>query len=119
MGRRASSEPFMKSLSIKTRLVLLVGSLLILLVAAAGFTIVCMKASNVALGSLYNDRVVSLEQLKHVGDAYNDAVDVAHKVAAGALPAAAGATQLKADQDRIARRWKDYASSDLDDEELP
>ena len=109
----------MKSLSIKTRLVLLVGSLLILLVAAASFTVFRMKASNAALGSLYNDRVVSLEQLKHVGDAYNDAIDIAHKVAAGSLAAPAAATQLKADQDRIAKRWKDYASSDLDDEEMP
>ena len=109
----------MKSLNIKTRLVLLVGSLLILLVAAASFTVVRMKASNASLGSLYNDRVVSLEQLKHVGDAYNDAVDIAHKVAAGSLAAPEGAAQLKADQGKIARSWKDYASSDLDEQELP
>ena len=70
----------MKSLSIKTRLVLLVGSLLILLIAAASFTIFRMKAGNESLGSLYNDRVVALEQLKHVADAYNEAVDIAHKV---------------------------------------
>ena len=109
----------MKSLNIKTRLVLLVGSLLILLLAAASFTVVRMRASNASLGSLYNDRVVSLEQLKHVGDAYNDSVDIAHKVAAGSLAAPEGATQLKADQARIARRWKEYANSDLDEQELP
>ena len=56
----------MKSLSIKTRLALLVGSLLILLIAAAGFTVVRMKASNESLGSLYNERVTALELLKHV-----------------------------------------------------
>ena len=109
----------MKSLSIKTRLALLVGSLLILLVAAAGFTVSRMKAGNESLGSLYNDRVVSLEQLKHTGDAYNEVVDIAHKVGSGALAGPAGATQLKAAQAKIARRWKDYLATDLDGEELP
>ena len=109
----------MQNLSIKTRLILLVGSLLVLLVAAAGFTIVRMKASNESLGSLYNERVAALELLKHVGDGYNEAVDVAHKVGAGSLAAPAGAAEVKAAQARIAARWKDYASSNLDDEELP
>jgi hypothetical protein len=36
----------MKSLTIKTRLALLVGGLLILLIAAASFTVFRMKASN-------------------------------------------------------------------------
>ena len=109
----------MQSLTIKTRLILLVGSLLVLLVAAAGFTVVRMKASNESLGSLYNERVAALELLKHVGDGYNEAVDVAHKVGAGSLAAPAGAAEVKAAQARIAARWKDYASSSLDDEELP
>jgi len=109
----------MKSLSIKTRLALLVGSLLILLIAAAGFTVVRMKASNESLGSLYNERVTSLELLKHVADGYNEAVDVAHKVGAGSLAAPAGAAQVKAAQVKIAQRWKDYSSSSLDEQELP
>ena len=118
-GGASSSEPSMKSLSIKTRLVLLVGSLLILLIAAASFTLFRMQASNESLGSLYNDRVVALEQLKHVADAYNDAVDIAHKVGSGSLAGSAGAAQVKAAQARIAQRWKDYASSSLDEQELP
>jgi methyl-accepting chemotaxis protein len=109
----------MQSLTIKTRLILLVGSLLVLLVAAASFTVVRMKASNESLGSLYNERVAALELLKHVGDGYNEVVDVAHKVGAGSLAAPAGAAEVKAAQARIAARWKDYASSNLDDEELP
>ena len=109
----------MKSLSIKTRLLLLVGSLLIMFVAAASFVVARMKASNESLGSLYNERVVALEQLKHVADAYNDAVDVAHKVGAGALTPAAGATQARAAQGKVARRWQEYTASNLDDEERP
>ncbi len=118
-GGASSLEPSMKSLSIKTRLILLVGSLLILLIAAASFTVFRMKASNESLGSLYNERVVALEQLKHVADGYNDAVDIAHKVGAGSLAGPAGAAQVKAAQAKIAQRWKEYASSNLDDEELP
>jgi len=109
----------MKSLSIKSRLVLLVGSLMVLVVAAAGFTVFRLKASNESLGSLYNDRVASLELLKHVGDGYNDAVDVAHKVGAGTLAAPAGAAQVKADLAKIAQHWKEYYSSSLDEQELP
>ena len=110
----------MKSLSIKTRLILLVGSLLILLIAAASFTVFRMKASNASLGSLYNDRVVALEQLKHVADEYgNGLVDTAHKVGSGALDAPAGAARVKAAQATIAKRWKEYTATDLDDEERP
>ena len=110
----------MKSLSIKTRLVLLVGSLLILLIAAASFTVFRMKASYESLGSLYNDRVVALEQLKHVADEYgNGVVDVAHKVGSGSMTGSAGAARVKAAQAKIARRWKDYLATELDDQELP
>ena len=109
----------MKSLSIKTRLVLLVGSLLILLLAAAAFTVFRMKASNESLGSLYNDRVMSLEQLKTAGDAYNHIVDIAHKVGSGSLTGSAGATQVRAAKARGDERWKAYASSSLDEQELP
>ena len=109
----------MKSLSIKTRLALLVGSLLILLIVAASFTVFRMKASNESLGSLYNDRVTALEQLKHVGDGYSDMVDIAHKVGSGALASAAGATQLRTAQARAATRWKEYLATELDAEEVP
>ena len=109
----------MNSLSIKTRLVLLVGSLLLLLVVAAAFLVVRMKASNESLGSLYNDRVMALELLKHAGDGYNDIVDIAHKVASGSLTASGGATQVKAAHAKAIERWKEYLATDLDQQEVP
>jgi len=109
----------MKSLSIKTRLLLLVGSLLVLLVVAASFLVFRMKASNASLGSLYNDRVMSVELLKHVDDGYNEVVDIAHKVGAAAMAPAAGATQAKAARDKAARSWKAYLATPLDDQERP
>ncbi len=110
----------LKSLRIQTRLLLLVGSLLALFVLACAFGLVRMKADNDSLGSLYNDRVGSLEQLKGVADAYgNGFVDTAHKVANGALSAQAGLAVVRSSQATIAKQWKDYADSFLDDEERP
>jgi methyl-accepting chemotaxis protein len=111
---------FLKNLRIKTRLLLLVGSLLLLFVLAAAFAVVRMKADNESLGSLYNERVTALEQLKGVADAYgNGFVDTAHKVADGSLAAPAGAAVVKASQATIARQWKAYSDSYLDDDERP
>ena len=109
----------MNRLSIKMRLLLLVGSLSILFITAAGFGVLRMKAGNEALGSLYNDRVVSTERLKHVGDVYNDIVDVAHKVGSAQMAAAAGAAQVKLAQAKAESNWKAYLATDLDDAERP
>ena len=104
----------MSRLTIKTRLLLLVGSLLILFVAAAGVVVLRMKADNASLGELYNDRVVSIERLKHVGDGYNDIVDIAHKVGSAQMTAAVGAAQVKAAQAKSAGNWKAYLATDID-----
>ena len=107
----------MKSLSIKIRLALLVGSLLLLLVAAASFTVFRMKASNESLATLYEDRVSSLELLKHVDDGYNEIVDIAHKVGSASLAPSAGAAQVQQAQAKVARSWKAYLATSLDDQE--
>jgi methyl-accepting chemotaxis protein len=107
----------MNRLNIQTRLLLLVGSLLILFVAAAAFGVARMKAGNEALGSLYNERVVALEQLKHVDDGYNEIVDIAHKVGSAQMTAAVGAAKAKAARAKAARDWKAYLASNLDDDE--
>ena len=104
----------MKSLSIKTRLAVLVGSLLLLLVAAASFTVLRMKASNESLAMLYEDRVTALELLKHVDDGYNEIVDIAHKVGSASMTPADGAVQLKRAQAKAAKSWKAYIATDLD-----
>jgi len=104
----------MNRLRIKTRLLLLVGCLLILFVAAAGFAVLRMKAGNASLGALYNDRVASIERLKHVGDGYNEIVDIAHKVGAAQMTAAVGSVQVKAAQAKAAGNWKAWLATDID-----
>ena len=109
----------MKSLTIKTRLLLLVGSLLILLVVAAAALVLRMKAGNVSLGSLYEDRVVSLEQLKRVDDGYNAVIDIAHKVGGASMAANVGAAQVREALAKAGKSWKDYTGSTLDEHEAP
>ncbi|HEX7640130.1 MAG TPA: methyl-accepting chemotaxis protein, partial [Burkholderiaceae bacterium] len=109
----------MKNLSLKSRLVLLVGSLMALLVFSATFAVLRMRAGNESLGSLYQDRVVSTEQLKRVSDAYNAIVHAANKAADGALTPAAAAAKVRGAQAAIAENWRAYAGSDLDADERP
>ena len=107
----------MKSLSIKTRLAVLVGSLLLLLMAAASFTVIRMKASNESLAMLYEDRVTALELLKHVDDGYNEIVDVAHKVGSASLTPSAGAARVTQARGKASRSWKAYLATSLDGQE--
>ena len=108
----------MKDLSIKTRLLGLVAVLLALLVMSAGTTVYRLSQSNAALGTVYNDRVVPLKQLKSVSDGYGSGVvDTAAKVAAGTLPPADGLTALRAARATLAREWKAYLATYLNADE--
>ena len=109
----------MKSVTIQTRLLLLVGSLLILLVVAAAALVLRMKAGNESLGSLYEERVVALEQLKHVDDGYNAIIDIAHKVGGASMAANVGAAQVREALAKAGKSWKDYIGTPLDEHEVP
>jgi methyl-accepting chemotaxis protein len=110
----------MRHLTLKSRLLLLVGALLAVFAGAVAFGILRMHADNESLRSLYEDRVVSLEQLKDVADGYgHGVVDTASKVAGGGLAPAAGRTALAAARANIAKQWKAYAGSYLDADEKP
>ena len=110
----------MKHLTIKTRLLLLVGSLLFVLAVAAACLVLRMRASNESLASLYEDRVAAVEMLKAVADNYgNGIVDNAHKVAAGTVAPEAGRAAVQLAQATIARQWKAYLATDLDPQERP
>ena len=108
----------MKDLSIKTRLLGLVAVLLALLVLSTSTTVYRLSESNAALGTVYNDRVVPLKQLKSVSDGYGSGiVDTAAKVAAGTLPPADGLTALRAARATLAREWKAYLATYLNADE--
>jgi methyl-accepting chemotaxis protein len=107
-----------KNASIKTRLLLLVASLLLVLAVAAATLVLRMRAGNAALADLYEDRVASVELLKQVADAYDGGViGSAHKVAAGTRSPAEALAAVKAAQARVSEGWKGYLANGLDAKE--
>ncbi len=108
----------MNKLSIKTRLAALVVVLLALLILSSASTIYRMSASNQVLGSVYNDRVVPLKQLKEVADGYFiGMVDTAHKTRDGLMKPADGLKALAEARTSIDKNWKAYLATELVDEE--
>ena len=109
----------MKDLSIKTRLLALVGTLLALLIVSSISGIARLKGSNDSLATVYNDRVVPLRQLKAVSDGYGSGiVDTAVKVGAGVMTPANGLQSLHAARTTIAREWQAYLATYLIPEEV-
>ena len=108
----------MKDLSIKSRLMALVATLLVLLVASSVSAVLRLKSSNDVLATVYNDRVVPLRQLKSVSDGYgNGVVDTAAKVAAGSLAPPDGLKALGVARATVAREWKAYLATYLNADE--
>ncbi len=108
----------MKNLSIKTRLLGLVAALLVLLMLSAGSTVYRMRESNKVLASVYNDRVVPLQQLKDVSDGYAiGVVDTAHKTRDGSMKPEDGLKALAAALVSADKNWKAYLATELVDEE--
>ncbi len=104
----------MNSLNIKARLWLLVGALLALLVLAAWQTVHHVRAASATLATLYNDRVVPLQQLKTIADAYAvGVVDAAHKVRDGAFSAEQGHKAVVEARAVAAKEWKAYIATEL------
>lgn len=104
----------MSQWSIKARLALLVGVLLILLIGASTAGVGLLKASNGTLQTIYQDRVVPLKQLKAVADAYAvNIVDTAHKTRDSALTPQAGMAAVATARKQIAEQWRAYTSTYL------
>ncbi|MDL5030290.1 methyl-accepting chemotaxis protein [Pelomonas sp. APW6] len=95
--------------SIKSRLVLFSGLLIVLLGISGGWSLHALGRVNAAMETVYNDRVVPLKQLKQISDAYAvNIVDTTHKVRAGTLDTAAGLRLLDEAERSIATYWKAY-----------
>ncbi len=104
----------MKNLTLRARLLMLVGGLLLLLVLSSVAAVLRLRASNAVLETVYNDRVVPMKQLKLVADGYSGAfIDTPHKVAAGALSPEEGLKALAQARQAIADNWKAYTATFL------
>ncbi|MFY7863206.1 methyl-accepting chemotaxis protein [Roseateles sp.] len=104
--------------SVRARLITLTAVLCLLM---AGLTLSGMRllaASNEALRTVYDDRVVPLQQLKTVADMYAvNLVDTTHKVRNGNLDWQAGLQLVDASDAVVRKTWKAYIETFLVPEE--
>lgn len=103
---------------IATKMSALLVALCLCMAAVGALGMLGMRAAQEGLDTVYRDRVVPLQQLKLVSDAYAvDIVDTAHKVRDGALtPAQAEQSVLRARQ-QIQAQWSAYVATRLIPEE--
>ncbi len=101
-------------LKIGVRLSLLVGILVLLLVTIGLQGLSGISSSNDALETVYQDRVVPLQQLKIVSDMYAvNIVDTAHKVRSDELSWQQGLDNLTAASQQIRTNWQTYLGTEL------
>src|SRR5574343_331235 len=75
-------------------------------------------SSNERLQSVYDERVVPLQQLKEVADAYAvSIVDLSHKVRDGAESFDSGLSKVEGAQKLVGEKWRGYTSTALSDAE--
>jgi len=104
--------------TIKARLLVALGllSLLLLGVSATGW--IALGQFNAGIGSIFNDRVVPLRDLKVASDMYGiNIVDAAHKVHGGALSWELGAQSVDQARGEIDKRWSAYMASYMEADE--
>ncbi|WP_315648483.1 methyl-accepting chemotaxis protein [Roseateles aquae] len=104
--------------TVRARLAVLTGLMCVLmaLLALAGMRLLAL--SNEALRTVYDDRVVPLQQLKTVADMYAvNIVDTSHKVRNGNLDWAAGQALVDASGATVKQTWKAYVETFLVEDE--
>jgi methyl-accepting chemotaxis protein/methyl-accepting chemotaxis protein-1 (serine sensor receptor) len=100
--------------TVKVKLLLLSGYLLLLFAVSGLASIWLLQAGNGALVTLYEDRVMPLDQLKKVADAYAvQAVDTAHKARDGALTPEQARKEFAEAQSTVQKQWSAYTSTFL------
>jgi methyl-accepting chemotaxis protein len=104
----------MSKWSIRVRLLALVSMLLSMVVLAAAWSVVRLSQSNATLGTVYNDRVVPLQQLKLVADAYRiRVVDATRRFHDGAMRSDQAQAALMQAQAQIQQQWTAYEATYL------
>jgi methyl-accepting chemotaxis protein len=107
-----------RNITIKLRLLLLLGVMGLLLIAVGMTGLYGMQSSNAGLLTVYNDRVVPLQQLKIIADDYAVAViDAVNKSNAGIMTAEEALAGVNAASKRIKTEWQHYMATALTEEE--
>jgi methyl-accepting chemotaxis protein len=91
--------------------------IVLLLVLGAG-SLMALSKTNEGLETVYNDRVVPLQTLKRVADAYAiNIIDAVNKANAGLLKAEDALKLVQAARSDIDKSWRNYVSTSLTAEE--
>jgi methyl-accepting chemotaxis protein len=107
-----------KDMKLSVRLALGFTVLVAIVAFMAGFGVYEVKITNASIGTIYNDRVVPLKQLKIVSDMYAvNIVDSANKVGAGLLEPKAALALVSASTGTIKEQWSAYIATELTAEE--
>lgn len=108
----------MGSLTLKIRLALLLGLLLALVAVSGSFAVYHMRGVTASIDTVYRDRIVPMQQLRLVSDAYR--VDIAGAVMRmrdGSLSVEETLEFIDETQRRIAKQWNTYKLTYLLDHE--
>jgi methyl-accepting chemotaxis protein len=106
--------------TIKARLFLSLGGMLISLIALGAAGKFEASTAKSGLGNMYTESVIAVQNLKTIADAYAiSIVDTAHKVRNGSLSWAEGSKMASDASSLTVKKWKDYSSFPSDAEDLP
>lgn len=109
---------WLKSRSIAQRIFAICGLLTVGMLLVGALGMLALGDSDARLQTVYADRVVPLQQLKEVADAYAvSIVDLSHKTRDGAETFESALGKVELAQGVISARWKDYISTYLTEEE--
>ena len=113
-----SLAAWLNNRSIAQRIFAIGGLLTAGMVIVGGLGLMAVSEGNERLNTVYVDRVVPLQQLKEVADAYAvSIVDLSHKARDGAESFESGLGKVDQAQGVIRSRWQEYTATYLTDEE--
>lgn len=105
---------FLKNVSIQGKLMLSGAVVLVLMTTLGVSSLISMGKIQASIETTYHDRVVPLDQLKHVADAYAVAiVDATHKVAFGGFTKAEALKSISDSVTTIDKNWEAYINTKL------
>ena len=100
-------------------MVMLLVTLCLCLIVIGGQGLFSSRAMEQRLNEVYEDRVVPLQQIKRVSDAYAvDIVDTAHKSSDGAITFEQGLSLLQKARETIDQHWSAYLNTRLVGDEV-
>jgi methyl-accepting chemotaxis protein len=109
---------FITNLQTRSKLMLLTAAAILSLLTIGLMGVMKLATVDAGLETVYNDRVVPLEQLKNIADAYAvNIVDTTHKTRNGNISFDDCAKNIHTAQATIDKNWKAYMATSLTTEE--